>query len=188
MSLVGSSTSQVKNFASAASLSAADVDETLAAFVEQIGGVKWLNGVSARVAGNLTYDNFGSVGALPNSYKREPRSRFSIPLTWNSLSMPSGAFYIGSFVAPAECLFRGAGWCYIGPVGGLITLNVDIAGVRVISTIVDVLSDPSTRIKALSAPLAVAAGDIVSVHGVSTATGTDDCAISCCLEFGAEHA
>jgi hypothetical protein len=73
MALVGSGTPKVKNFYAAASLSSADMDESFAAFVEQIGGVKWLNGAASRAAGNLTYQNFASGMALGNQFKREPR-------------------------------------------------------------------------------------------------------------------
>lgn len=104
MALVGSGASQVKNFATAASLSASDVDESLAAFVEQLGGVKWLNGASARCAGNLTYDNFATSPALPNRCKREPRSVWVHSMDSKAIAATAVPFHVGTMVVPVDCV------------------------------------------------------------------------------------
>lgn len=189
MALIGSGTSQVKNFATAASLSASDLDESLAAFVEQFGGVKWLNGASARVAGNLTYDNFTTGLALPNWAKREHRSiytvSFDIKIDYTTIAFP---MHVGAFKAHSDLVI--ASWD-MNIWGNAAITAQPVVKLYVNGTVASAATGKaqSSMVSGLSqTPLVgVSSGSIVAVSITSMTTTSTLFGASCALGIKEDH-
>jgi hypothetical protein len=189
MALVGSGTSKIKNFYGAAALSAADVDESFAAFAEQLGGVKWLNGAASRAAGNLTYQNFVNGLALPNSYKREPNGRFYVTFRTADPYLPTGPYHIGAFVVPRAA--RIVSWFYraTNPTDyvaqfGSVSLYVDGLGVSSRQMTSDIGYTQGALV--LNAP--VRHGSVIAISGDATGiTPPASWAVTAGVLLAAEH-
>jgi hypothetical protein len=171
MALIGSGSNAIQNIAADSSLSAGKLDTSLAAVVEQVGGVAWANGAPARYAGNLGPANFASPLSLPNSYKLEPRSMLSFPVCYNSISVDATKeTVLGGSACPASGLLDSItfGRLFDGSTGAGVFQGTFKVLVRVNGVLVgqspELIKDSSTDIiNAIDVRTRVVAGDQIQV-------------------------
>jgi hypothetical protein len=171
MALIGSGSNAIQNIAADSSLSAGKLDTSLAAVVEQLGGVAWANGAPARYAGNLGPANFVSPLSLPNSYKLEPRSMLSFPVCYNDIMVnATQETALGGSACPASGLLDSItfGRLFDGSTGtgvfvGTFKVLVKINGVLVGQSPELTKDSSASVINVIDIRTRVAAGDQIQV-------------------------
>ena len=137
MATIGSGTKVIPNIVGTASWRAQDMDQALAAFAEQLGGVAWSGGVPLIYGGNLDSTNFATGMALPGSYLAQNKHYRTLTFTTDRNPYSTTPVATSSLMSCGmnvrRICFAVAGWSSAAVMSGSVLVKVNGATIATLT-------------------------------------------------------